>query len=102
MAGAGGDDHGPLLCDPAEKAEREAANGVEQIDYLTELVTGDHAITYIRESHLLDLQRLAVTGIYPCAGQYRDARTVIRISDSDHIPPEAAFVQSTFTSWLNT
>jgi hypothetical protein len=49
-----------LLCPPDEKAEREAANGVEQLDYLTDLVVGDRAITQIRESHLLDLQKLAV------------------------------------------
>ncbi len=83
-----------LLCPPGVKAEREAANGIDQIDYLTALVTGDYAITEIRETHLLDLQRLAVEGIYPCAGHYRDARTTITISDSEHVPPEAAFVQS--------
>jgi Fic family protein len=86
--------HSPLLCPPTEKAEREAANGVDQIDYLTELVAGEYSIADIRESHLLDLQKLAVKGIYPCAGQYRDARTTITISDSEHVPPEAAFVPS--------
>ena len=86
--------HSPLLCPPGEKAEREAANGVGQIDYLTALVTGGYAITEIRETHLLDLQRLAVNGIYPCAGHYRDARTSITISGSEHVPPEAAFVPS--------
>jgi Fic family protein len=85
--------HSPLLCPPNEKAEREAANGVDQIDYLTELVTA-YEIVEIRESHLLNLQKLAVKGIYPCAGRYRDARATIKISDSEHVPPEAAFVQS--------
>jgi Fic family protein len=81
-----------LLCPPDEKAEREAANGVEQLDYLTDLVIGDRAITQIRESHLLDLQKLAVATIYPCGGTYRDARTKITISDSEHQAPEAALV----------
>ncbi len=49
---------------------------------------------HVRAVVLLDLQKLAVKGIYPCAGQYRDARTTIKISDSEHVPPEAAFVQS--------
>lgn len=40
------------------------------------------------------LQQLAIEGIYPCGGTYRDARTIIRISDSEHVPPEAAFVSS--------
>lgn len=86
-------DHGPLLCPLNEKAEREAANGVEQLDYLTELVIR-LGIVDIRESHLLQLQSIAVQGIYPCAGTYRDARTQIIISDSEHVPPEAAFVSS--------
>ncbi|MEO8704675.1 MAG: Fic family protein [Kofleriaceae bacterium] len=81
-----------LLCPPEEKAEREAANGVEQIDYLTDLVVGERSITQIRESHLLDLQKLAVATIYPCGGTYRDARTKITISDSEHEPPDAAHV----------
>lgn len=81
-----------LLCAPEEKAEREAANGVEQVDYLTDLVVGERAIKQIRESHLLDLQKLAVATIYPCGGTYRDARTTITISDSEHKPPDAALV----------
>lgn len=84
-------DHGPLLCSPAEKASREAANGVEQLDYLSYLVT-QRPISEVRESHILELQRLAVEGIYPCGGKYRDARTKISISNSAHVPPESAFV----------
>lgn len=84
----------PLLCPPGEKAEREAANGVRQLDYLTDLVIGERAIKDVRETHVLDLQKLAVNGIYPCGGDYRDARTKITISDSEHEPPEAAFVAS--------
>ena len=81
-----------LLCRPQEKAEREAANGVAQLDYLTSLVVGERAISHIRESHLLELQALAVSEIYPCGGTYRDARTRIAISDSEHKPPDAALV----------
>ena len=29
---------GPLLCDPAMKAELEARNGDDQLDFITELV----------------------------------------------------------------
>lgn len=81
-----------LRCRPEEKAEREAANGVAQLDYLTSLVVGDRAISYIRESHLLELQALAVEGIYSCGGTYRDARTKITISESEHTPPDSALV----------
>ncbi len=82
----------PLLCRPDEKAEREAANGVAQLDYLVDLVVGERAITDIRETHLLDLQKLAIRDIYPCGGTYRDALTKISISDSEHKPPDAALV----------
>ena len=84
---------GPLLCDPADKARREASNGVDQIDYIANLVNEYH-VSELRESHVLELHRLAVWDIYPCAGQFRDARFGIAISDSDHTPPEAAFVPS--------
>jgi Fic family protein len=81
-----------LICSPAEKAAREAANGVEQFDYLTNLVV-NQKLKDVRESQILQLQQIAVTGIYPCAGTYRDARDVISISHSEHIPPPAATVK---------
>lgn len=94
---------GPLLCAPAEKAAREAINGVAQLDYLTHLVA-DRGVPELRESHVLQLQQLAVEGIYPCGGNYRDARTNIRISDSEHVPPDAAFVRAhvvEMLDWIN-
>lgn len=75
------------------KARREAANGINQIDYLTYLVT-DLKVRDVRESHVLELQKQAIDGIYPCGGTYRDARTTVRISSSEHVPPESAFVPS--------
>jgi Fic family protein len=84
-------DHEALLCPLENKAEIEAANGVAQIDYLTDLVTGYKAVE-VRESHILQLQQLAVEAIYPCGGRYRDARSNVYISDSSHKPPEAALI----------
>lgn len=100
----GGGRHDPMLCPPGEKAEREAANGVGQIDYLTYLVT-EMKVTELRESHVLELQRLAIEEIYPCGGTYRDARTDIRISNSEHVPPESAFVRAhvqEMIDWINS
>jgi Fic family protein len=82
-----------LLCSPAQKAELEAANGVTQIDYLTSLVI-ERGQRDLRESHIKELQRIAIDGIYPCGGTYRDARDHISITGSEHTPPEAAFVES--------
>lgn len=92
-----------MLCPRSEKAQRETANGVQQLDYLTHLVT-ELKISDVRESHVLQLQQLAVEGIYPCGGSYRDARTTIRISDSEHVPPVAAFVPmhvQEMLEWVN-
>ena len=80
-----------LLCDRGEKAAREAENGAHQIDYLTDLVV-HWKQRELRESHILELQSLAIEGIYPCAGTYRDARTRIYIQGSQHQPPEPALV----------
>jgi Fic family protein len=92
-----------LLCSTDQKAEIEAANGVAQIDYLTDLVTSYRAHD-LRESHVLQLQAIAVTGIYPCAGTYRDARSKVYISGSEHVPPEAALVPAMvrdMIDWIN-
>ena len=74
-----------LLCEPEEKAQREAANGLEQVEYVSELV--QMGVKDIRESHLLKLHELAVQGIFPCAGSYRGFP--VRITNSNHEPPEA-------------
>jgi Fic family protein len=95
----------PLLCEPAEKAEREAANAAVQLMYIDDLVRVRGA-RELRESHVQELQRLAVEGIYPCAGKYRDART--RIIIGHQAPPAAvvpALVQemvSNVNAWAET
>lgn len=82
---------GPLLCDPAEKPQREAANSLEQLDYIAYLVN-DLGIRGIGESHIRELHRLCVEGIYPCAGRYRAAVHDLEIKGSGHSPPQAASV----------
>ena len=94
-----------MLCPPREKAEREADNGRKQFDYITELVMDpERRIRQVRESHVTRLQALAVEGIYPCGGEYRDALTRISITGSRHTPPEPALVPSRVRdalSWIN-
>ncbi len=84
------DDHGPLLCDPADKARLEVRNGAEQLEYISQLVEGGS--TQLRESHIRQLQEIAIRDIYPCGGRYRDARKRVAISNSPHVLPEAVFV----------
>lgn len=81
----------PLQCRPEEKAEREAANTVAQLDYITDLVVR-RRLRAVRESHVRELHELAIQGIYPCGGRYRDARFTLKISDGKHEPPPAAMV----------
>lgn len=81
----------PLLCDPAKKAELETRNGVRQLDYLS-YVVNDLGARDIRESHVLELHKLCVEDVYPCGGSYRDARSSVHISGSDHTIPAAALV----------
>lgn len=90
---------GPLLCKPEEKAALEARNTLEQLAYLTELVA--MGATQVRESHVLELQRIAVQDIYPCGGQYRDARFTLEISDSQHTPPPAAMLRGLMAEFLD-
>ncbi len=81
----------PLLCDAAAKSKIETANGVDQLDYISSLVTG-YKIEDIRESQILELHKIAVNGVFGCGGTYRDA--LVHISNSEHKVPEAAFVPS--------
>lgn len=85
--------HSPLLCDPAEKAQREASNAVEQLRCI-EYFVNERRIREVQESHVLDFHRFTVEGIYPCAGRYRHAGEGIKITGTAHVPPEAAFVRN--------
>lgn len=83
----------PLICAPEDKARIEAANGVEQVDFISYLVN-ELRIQELRESYVLEFHRLAVQNIYPCAGKYRDARHQVTIEGSDHTIPHESLVQS--------
>lgn len=84
------DDRGPLLCAPSDKPLLEAKNGAEQLDYINHLVS--IGIKDLRESHVRELQKIAIRDIYPCGGSYRDARKRVEITNSPHTLPDAAFV----------
>jgi Fic family protein len=95
-------DREPLLCDPAEKARLEGANGIAQVEYIDDLI--NQGASDLRESHVLQLHKLAVDGIYPCGARYRDARMQVKIQNSPHEIPEPAFVSAFVTEaveWIN-
>ena len=92
-----------LLCEPARKEELENANAVDQIDYITYLVD-ELDVTELRESHIVELQKLAIQGIYRCAGQYRNALKRVYIQNSAHVVPDAAAIPGLVRealSWIN-
>lgn len=84
------DDRGPLLCAPGDKAKLEARNGAEQLEYINHLVSSGSKD--LRESHVCELQKIAIRDIYPCGGSYRDVRKRVEITNSAHKLPEAALV----------
>ena len=93
---------GPLLCDPGRKAELEARNGDDQLEYITDLV--ERGARELRESHVLTLQEIAIREIYPCGGRYRNATKDVFIQNSKHRLPEVAFVPSLVrdsVDWIN-
>jgi fido (protein-threonine AMPylation protein) len=81
-----------LLCPIREKADREIANQAAVAEFLADFVRSGR--TRITESVLLEIHRLTIEGIYPCAGTYRDALTKIEITDTDHKPAHASQVRT--------
>jgi Fic family protein len=84
-----------LLCPPEEKAEREAANTLAQLDYIAHLVVR-MGVTELRESHVLELQKLAIEGIYGCGGELRTAQKDAELEGGGvvHVPPPPAAVRT--------
>ncbi|MBI4274835.1 MAG: Fic family protein [Rhizobiales bacterium] len=83
-----------LIADPQEKARREAENGVRQynlaIEIIRQHVKDPERPFRLRLSIILKLHHEALAGIHPLAGTFRN--TQVKISKSEHQPPEAFFV----------
>lgn len=83
-----------LISDPEQRARREAENGVRQFNLAIEIirqhVRDSERPFRLRSSTVLQLQREALIGIHPLAGTFRN--TPVRISKSNHQPPDAIFV----------
>jgi Fic family protein len=90
----------PLLCAEERKAELEARNAIHQLDYIAWAVN-KMAAAQLSEGHILELHRIAVHEIYPCAGEYRTVIRQIRMDGSRHVPPEAWRVSSLIQDMLH-
>ena len=93
-----------LVSDPDKIAEREAANAVEQFDAVLDLI--DEAVRggrrfRLRPSRVTDLHRIAMIGIHPLAGTYRNSP--VEIGGSAHQPPrehQVANLVEEMCDWL--
>ena len=95
-------DESPLLCGSSQKEDLEARNGAVQLQYIAEKI--DRGFKSIRESHILELQSIAIEDIYPCGGTYRDVVRNAYIDGSEHQLPEPALVPSLVRDaldWIN-
>jgi fido (protein-threonine AMPylation protein) len=80
-----------LLCPIEKKSDIEIANQVVVAEFLAEFVK--HRRSRITESDVLQIHALTIEGIYPCAGNYRDALTLVEITDTDHQPAHPSQVR---------
>jgi Fic family protein len=83
--------HEKLLCPIEIKADVEIANQAIVAEYLSDFVQNKRS--RITLSDLLQIHAFTVEGIYPCAGKFRDALTVVEITDTDHQPAHPAQVR---------
>ena len=82
-----------LITDPAEKAAREAQNGLKQTAKVLEMIEyhlDPERPFRFRPSHLLTLQREALLGLTGYAGNWRPGG--VAIHGSRHAPPDAYLV----------
>jgi len=82
-----------VVVDPDELARREAANAVEQFDKVLALI--EEAVApggrfRLRPSTILTLHGIAMAGIHPMAGTWRNSP--VGIGGSKHVPPREHLV----------
>ena len=90
-----------LICSPEDKPRLEARNGVDQLGYIDYLINTLRVVE-LRESHILEFHGIAVADVYPCGGQYRDARASVVITGSAHALPPASQVPSLVNDLVTT
>lgn len=83
--------HEKLLCPIDKKADIEIANQARVAEFLAEFVQRKR--TRITLGDVLQIHALTIEGIYPCAGKFRDALSLVEITDTDHKPAHPAHVR---------
>ena len=77
---------GPLIADPAKLAAEEAKNALLQFDEVIRLIPQRIGNLQLSSDDVLELQRQAIQGIFPNAGQFR--QIPIYIQNTSHNPPD--------------
>jgi len=89
----------PLLCRPEEKQQIEITNQAHVVEYLAAFVKQGRS--RITESDVSEIHRLTIENIYPCAGDYRTALTLVEITGTDHKPSHPSQVRSDVRDMLD-
>jgi cell filamentation protein, protein adenylyltransferase len=89
----------PLLCCTEEKQQIEITNQAHVVEYLAAFVKQGRS--RITESDVSEIHRLTIENIYPCAGDYRTALTLVEITGTDHKPSHPSQVRSDVRDMLD-
>ena len=82
----------PLLCDPADKARLEARNAILQFERVRTIAASQFGQLALSPAILCDLHKMAIQGIYGCAGSLRTGP--VSIGGTGHQPPDHTQVPS--------
>jgi hypothetical protein len=81
----------PLYRDEIERVQLEARNGLLLFDGVMKLVDESGSDLDLTPKTVENLHRLAIRGIYSCAGKFR--KWPVTIKESLHKPPEEKYVE---------
>ena len=91
-----------LIIDPAEKARREAANGLEQtklaLEIIRSFVKDQERPFRMRQGLMLQLNAVALKDIHLLAGTYRNGP--LEILASQRLPHSLGLLYEAVTAWL--
>jgi Fic family protein len=95
-----------LISDPIEKAKREVDNGFHQyrlaVEIIQDYVGAPPRPFKLKSKFIMDLHHVALEGIHPLAGTFRN--TPVTIENSYHVPPKSSEVPdevSDLCSYIN-
>jgi Fic family protein len=89
-----------LICKPGEKEALELQNQASAFAFVSHFFEHDAARNPFTRGTLLQLHELTIEEIFPCAGQFRDATSQIRIAGASFTPAPAYQIEAEITAIL--